>query len=168
MVRQLFSFGALFFTTLILLSCGSTSKPTTGVDPSQYELAQSPIRVDGGKCQKSSGELYGKITVQPKVGQPFLVDEFVIFYDDRNLVLDNPQCGLVDESGKEYWFDQAYQSTEESDGNYFNEKLVNLYSCVVTAPSAGQYRFTVRYDTNDRGYVGPDQIISYSPFTVLP
>lgn len=167
MLRRLCICAMLFMAAFVIFGCGNTGKPTTGVTP--WKIIKLPkSEFFGGYAELSAGELYGEIDIQPQAGQPFLLDEFVIFYDDRNLGLDNPECGLVDESNKEYWFDQAYQSTEESDGNHFNEKIVNLYSCVVTAPSAGQYRFAVRYDTNDRWYVGPDKIISNNPFTVLP
>jgi hypothetical protein len=157
-------------TSFVLLGCGSTEKPTTGIEPSEYVLL--PTReIYYGYSDISIGELYIKLYIQPKAGQPFLINDFVVYKDDnKNLDLANLQCGLVDESDNEIWFDYAYRTFKDhpTPSFEFAEIKENLYSCIVTAPTAGKYRFTVRYDTRERRYNGPDKITTDNSFTVLP
>jgi hypothetical protein len=160
----------LVFALTLLTGCSSNIKPTTGLNPSEYTMLKEPFWLDGGSVGESDGELYGKILVQPKVNQPFMIDEFVIFYDDRNLGLISPQCGIIDESKNEYWFEYAYMTTRDHipGRDLFNDSYVNLYSCVVTPPTAGNYQFAVRYETRDRWHEGPDMVVTANKFTVMP
>jgi hypothetical protein len=153
-----------------LFGCGNTGKPTTGIDPSEYIMLPERA-LFFGYSTLTDGELYSWLYIQPKAGQPFLIDDFGVYYDDyRNLKLENLQCGLVDEFDNKIWFSFAYKTTKyhPPENMSFKERLENLYSCVVTAPTAGNYQFIVRYDTQEYFYEGPDMIISEKAFTVLP
>ena len=170
MLRRLFSCCVLLLTTYALFGCGSISEPKTGIDPSQYKMLPERA-IFSGYSTLTDGELHVWLYIQPKVGQPFLMDKFAVLYDDdRNLKLKNLQCGLVDEFDNKIWFDFAYKTTKyhPPENMSFKERLENLYSCVVTAPTAGNYHFIVRYDTKEYFYEGPDMIISEKAFTVLP
>lgn len=141
-----------------------------GCGPFLMPLAES-IRLDNiDDNNPGEAEMYGAISEQARAGIPLTIRDFVVFFDDRNFELSDPVCGLIDTQGNTYWFfapELRYKS-QAYGANLVNETKVNLYTCTVTPPSPGRYKFALRFYSNERIYTGMNTVITEATFEALP
>lgn len=142
----------------------------TGCGPSLMPLSEA-IRLDN-PTDKNPGEaeMYGAIREQARAGIPLTIRDFVVFFDDRNFELSDPICGLIDAQGNTYWFlaPELHYRSQAYGTDLINETEVNLYTCTVTPPSPGRYKFALRFYANERLYTGMNTAFTQATFEALP